>query len=222
MKKIKKITIAILMMTLFLCVSACGGEVTEEDNPINVTIILKQEGVEFWPIVQKGAEDAAAELGVDLNVQYTKNELQIDKQIEIMNNAIEADNTAIVLAPLDTEALNESVEKAADKGIYVFTLDSDITSERRVASVGTDNEAAGAIAARKLVDNIGTKGEVAIIAHVEGSQTADLRIKGFKDTIEKNYKGIKISGVSYCKNDRETAKKLALDYIRNNDRLSAI
>lgn len=117
--------------------------------------------------MEQGARDAGEELGVKISFDAPEDETQIDVQIGMMEKAIQEKADAIVLAPLDTEKLNDVVDKASEEGIPVLTLDSDITTKSRVATIGTSNESAGAIAARNAAEKIGGKGKIAIIAHVE-------------------------------------------------------
>jgi ribose transport system substrate-binding protein len=179
-----------------------------------IAVICKGSQHEFWKTVEQGAVDAGEELDVKISFDAPEDESQIDAQINMVEQAIEDKASAILLAPLDTEKLNNVIDKAAKQGIPVLTLDSDVTTSSRVATIGTNNRNAGAIAARNAASLMNGEGQLAIIGHVEGAQTAIERTEGFINEIEANYKdSISIVGLDYCNGDREKAKEIALTFI---------
>lgn len=171
-------------------------------------MICKTNHHEFWQIAMSGAKDAGEELGIEVTFRSPKEETQLDEQKQILQKAIDDKVDGILLAPLDTEKLNLQIMQAKDKKIPVMTFDSDVTAKERVSNMATDNISAGAIAARNAISKIGTKGKIAIIAPFEHVQTAQERIKGFCDEVEKQ-KNLEIVSVKYSENDIETAKTQA-------------
>lgn len=217
--------VAALLSLLLACqtMTGCTGVGKEQQKEERyIAVICKGSQPQFWKTVEQGARDAGEELGVKISFEAPEDETQIDVQIGMMEKAIQEKADAIVLAPLDTEKLNDVVDEASEEGIPVLTLDSDITTKSRVATIGTSNESAGAIAARNAAEKIGGKGKIAIIAHVEGSQTAMERRGGFIQELEA-YKGnIEIVGTSYCDGDAGKAKEQALDYLKRYPELKCI
>jgi ribose transport system substrate-binding protein len=115
------------------------------------------------------------------------------------------------------------VDEAEDAGIPVLTLDSDVSTETRVASIGTDNESAGAIAARNAAQLMEGTGKVAVISFVKGAQTAVERYEGFQTELKKNYaRKISIIGISYCNGDSDVAKEQTMDYLEKNPDIKCI
>lgn len=216
--------VAVSLSLLLVCqtMTGCAGignEQQEEERYI--AVICKGSQHQFWRTVEQGARDAGEELGAKISFEAPEDETQVDVQIKMMEKAIKKKADAIVLAPLDTEKLNNVVDQAVEAGIPVITLDSDITTKSRVATIGTSNESAGAIAARNAADQIGGKGKIAIIAHVEGAQTAVERRGGFIDEL-KDESDIEIVGTSYCDGDAGKAKEQALDYLKRYPELKCI
>ncbi|MCM1156988.1 MAG: ABC transporter substrate-binding protein [Bacteroidales bacterium] len=201
------------------CGQNTGGQAEQERY---VAVICKGSQHEFWKTVEQGAMDAGEELNIHVTFEAPEDESQIDVQIGMMEKAIENQSDAIVLAPLDTDRLNEVIDKAVKKGIPVLTLDSDVTTETRVATIGTDNETAGAIAARNAAELMGGEGKVAIISFVEGAQTAIARNEGFIREMEKYNGKIEIVGIAYCGGDSEVAKEQALEFIKQYPDIACI
>lgn len=191
----------------------CSQSPEEENNRTYIAVICKSTD-EFWDSSKQGARDAGRELETKITFEGPENETQIDAQIEMVDKAIKNGADAIVLAPLDTEKLNPVIEKAADAGIPVLTFDSDVTSPKRSATLGTNNINVGSIAARNAAELIGGEGQIAIISPIKGAQTTIEREKGFKDAIQLNYKGkIKIVGTKYCDGDPKKAKAMTLEFL---------
>lgn len=222
-KKKNRIWMTLLALLCVAMISGCSKADEEASYDRYIAVICKGSQHEFWRAVEQGAMDAGEELGIRITFDAPEDESQIDVQIEMMKKAIEDGADAIVLAPLDTERLNPVIEEATSKGIPVLTLDSDVTSDKRVATIGTSNESAGAIAARNAVQLMGGRGEIAVIAHVEGAQTAIERYNGFANEIKTNYGDkVKIVDLGYCNGDVQIAKELALTYIKEYPNLKCI
>lgn len=203
--------------------SCTGTEGQEEGKKRYIAVICKGSQHEFWKTVEQGAMDAGEELGAKVTFVAPEDESQIDVQIGMMEQAIKEEADAIVLAPLDTDKLNPVIDKAVNRGIPVLTLDSDVTTKTRVATIGTSNESAGAIAARNAVKRMGGKGKVAIISFVKGAQTAIARNKGFIQEIEDNHgDSIQVVGVKYCDGDVGKAKKQALEFMEKYPDINCI
>ncbi|MGN0155150.1 MAG: ABC transporter substrate-binding protein [Lachnospiraceae bacterium] len=208
--------LAALVLVLGIVIGCENNTVQEKKDNRYIAVICKGSQHEFWKTVEQGAMDAGEELGIDVTFEAPEDESQIDVQISMVEKAIENNADAIVLAPLDTDLLNDVIEKAANKGIPVLTFDSDVTTDARVATIGTDNESAGAIAARNAASLMGDSGEVAVIAHVEGAQTAIARNNGFVEELQDKYKDdIKVVGLKYCNGDPEIAKEQAKQFIKD-------
>lgn len=222
-RRTKSVWLAVFLLAICLF-SGCGQNAGQQEEKARyIAVICKGSQHEFWKSVEQGAMDAGEELNIRVTFDAPEDESQIDAQIDMVEEAITNHADAIVLAPLDTERLNDVIDKAATQGIPVLTLDSDVTTTKRVATIGTDNESAGAIAARNAASLMGGKGQVAIVAHVEGAQTCIARQKGFTDEMASKYKNkIEIVGVTYCEGDSELAKEQALAFIEQNPNLKCI
>src|SRR5690606_13967584 len=69
-----------------------------------VPLISKGFQHQFWQAVKQGAEKAAAELGVEITFEGPETESQVDKQLEMLQVALDKKPDAIGLAALDSQA----------------------------------------------------------------------------------------------------------------------
>ncbi len=136
-----------------------------------------------------GLEFAGKELGVK-----TKFVGPVDYDMTAMINTLEqtiAEKPAGILVVGFDPALKPSIDKAADAGIPIVTLDAEVYGSKRLTFLGTGNKNAGHVGAKLLAEQIGGKGKVALITKV-GQSNLEERIQGYKDEFAANYPDIEI------------------------------
>ncbi len=242
----KQRILAMLLATVMtLGLVACGAkeeapaeapaeEATEEeaeapaeetaDSP-SIYYIGKCADSTYWQTVQAGAEAAAAEEGIDLKCLNPNTEAEIDKQITMVEEAVNANADVIVLAPLDVTALIEPCKAAMAADVKVILVDSLIDSEDYDVAYATNNYVGGAMCADEVVNAIGEEGKVFIINTVPGSGAVIDRQQGFLDQMAEKYPNIEVvnkDDVLYCNNDPTTAAQQAKDTIAANPDIDVI
>ena len=120
---------------------------------------------------------------------------------------------------LTQKAFQPLLEKAKAAGIPVVGFDSGVDSDIPVTTATTDNVAAAALAADKMVELIGGSGEVAIIAHDQTSRTGIDRVKGFTDQIKSKYPNVTIVDTQYGGGDQLKSTDLAKAIIQAHPNL---
>ena len=174
-----------------------------------IPVISKGFQHQFWQAVKSGSEKAAAQYNVDITFEGPESESQVDKQIEMLQAALDKKPAAICLAALDSKAVIPLLEKAKAANIPVIGFDSGVDSDIPVTTASTDNLAAAAMAADKMAELMGGSGEVAIIAHDQTSRTGIDRVKGFTDQIKAKYPKITIVDTQYGAGDQLKSTDLA-------------
>ncbi len=94
---------------------------------------------QFWQAVQKGATDEAAKLGATITYEGPASESEVDKQLTMLQTALDKKPAAICFAALDSKAATPLLEKAKAAGIPVVGFDSGVDSDIPVTTVTTDN-----------------------------------------------------------------------------------
>jgi len=143
----------------------------------------------------------------------------VDKQVEMFQTALDKQPAAICLAAVDSKAFQPLLEKAKAAGIPVIGFDSGVDSDIPVTTATTDNVAAAALAADKMVELIGGEGEVAIIAHDQTSRTGIDRVKGFTDQVTSKYPNVTIVDTQYGAGDQLKSTDLAKAIIQAHPNL---
>jgi ribose transport system substrate-binding protein len=184
-----------------------------------IPVISKGFQHQFWQAVKAGSLKAATDLNVDITFEGPETEAMVDKQVEMVQTALDKKPAAICLAALDTKALIPLLEKAKAANIPVIGFDSGVDSDIPVTTAATDNLAAAALIADKMAALIGGSGDVAIIAHDQTSRTGIDRVKGFTDQIKAKYPNIKIISTQYGAGDQAKSTDIAKAVLTANPNL---
>lgn len=210
--------LAVVVMSLALVTMAFAGQGQAQDKPY-IALISKGFQHQFWQAVKLGAERAAEEFGVEITFEGPESESQVDKQIDMLQAALNRNPDAIALAALDSRAVIPLLEEAKAKGIPVVGFDSGVDSDIPVTTAATDNVAAAAHAADKMAELIGYEGEVAVIVHDQTSRTGIDRRDGFVNRIREAYPSIRIVDVQYGGGDHLRSTDLAKAIIQAHPNL---
>jgi len=149
-----------------------GSAVATPQDQITVLMVPKIKGTDYFNACERGAKQAAQELGgIDL-IFDGPTEDKVDAQIQLIEGYIAQDIDAIAVSPNDPDSIATVLKKARDKGIHVITFDADASAEKswREFFVNQASEEAIAVA---LVDEMAAQaGEAADVAIVTASLTA--------------------------------------------------
>lgn len=210
----KWVMVLAVVLATILVLSGCGSNNTsgnneDSDAEIYIPVISKGFQHQFWQAVKIGAEKAATELNVKITFEGPESETQVDKQIEMLQVALDKNPSAIGFAALDSQAATPLLKKAQEKNIPIIAFDSGVDSDIPITTASTDNIAAAGLAADKMAELIGGEGEVALVVHDQTSRTGIDRRDGFKNRIEEKYPNIKIVDIQYGGGDHLKSTDLA-------------
>jgi ribose transport system substrate-binding protein len=174
-----------------------------------IAIVSKGSQHQFWQAVQKGATDEAAAKGATITYEGPASESEVDKQLTMLQTALDKKPAAICFAALDSKAAGPLLTKAKTASIPVVGFDSGVDSDIPVTTVSTDNIAAAGEAADHMATLIGDSGKVAIIVHDQTSQTGTTRRDGFTKRMTDKHPNIKIVATEYGAGDPVKSADLA-------------
>ena len=175
-----------------------------------IALVMKSLANEFFKTMQDGAtaHQQAHAAEYELIANGTKDELDLSRQVEIVEQMIAQQVQAIVIAPADSKALVPVCQRAQAAGIVVINidnkLDAAVLAERnlRIPFVGPDNRKGARLAGEALARRLKPGDQVAIIEGVPTAFNAQQRKAGFEDAM----KAAGINIVSSQSASWETAK----------------
>ncbi|MBJ7539382.1 ABC transporter substrate-binding protein [Marinomonas transparens] len=179
------------------------------DDQLYIPLISKGFQHQFWQAVKQGADQAAKEFDVKVTFEGPDTEAQVDRQIDMLAAALANKPDAIGFAALDSQAAIPLLRKAQKAGIPVVAFDSGVESDIPVSTATTDNVAASALAADKMAELIGGKGQVAVVAHNQTSTTGVDRRDGFLNRMKEAYPNVEVVTVQYGDGDQLKSTEVA-------------
>ncbi len=167
-------------LALCLLCACTSSPVTSTQH--SVTLVAKSTQTEFWLSVFAGAEAAATEYNLSLNILGPETEEDYESQNQMVADAVEAGAEALVFSAIDYENNAQAIDEAARAGVKIVAIDSNVDSDAVSTYIGTDNYAAGQMAAQAALDRVSGQLNVGIINYDISSANGQERERGAVDT----------------------------------------
>lgn len=175
---------------------------------------------DFWTSLISGANMAAKECGVSLEIMAPDREQDVERQKELLAQAIEKKPDAILISPSSFTETNDLLKEAKRQGIVVTYVDSYAGEDVQDLTVATDNLEAGRKLGEYVRDFVQEDTQIAIVSHVKGVSTAVEREQGFREGIG-DYNS-NIVDVVYCDSLFEKSYELTMDLMEKYPDLQVI
>ncbi|HTZ19879.1 MAG TPA: substrate-binding domain-containing protein [Opitutaceae bacterium] len=143
----------ILLLTSGLCFGA----------PLKIGVLLKDKTPGFWVYAEKGVNEAAQTLGVEVVVRAPPTVMDVGAQVRLLASLSHENINALVIAPTNPDNVEQSVAEFVAKGVKVVTLDTQLKEGLAQAFVGADQDAMGEAAAKIFVALLKDGDEVAVL-----------------------------------------------------------
>ncbi len=215
---LRKAFCIILVFALLLSFSGCNPQTSETPK---VMFIPKSQKLSFWEITIDGFMTAVAEYNVQGEVRSTEDEEDYMGQIKIVEDAVAEGFDAIVISAIDYEKLAESVNQAAESGVKVVVIDSDVNSDKVAVRISTDNYKAGFAMGEEMARLLGYSGEVATLEFSTDTKNGLDRINGFVDAISQ-YGEMQIVVRKQTFSDVEVASKRTAEILKEFPNIDGI
>lgn len=252
----RKVIAAAAAVALSVALAACssstpagqttGGASGAANNGTKPLVYLVSKGFSqtFWQAVNKGAQDEADQLGVELKFVGPNDESSIAQQTQQLQAALAAKPAAIGFASLDDGTASASVlAQIQTAGIPVVAFDSGVPASTIPATtVATDNAAAAAEGVKQLCALIPNEAstKVGVLLHDYTSASGMDRFNGFVTGIKANCPNVTVIGaggkampasqltnddgksVTVTNSDTNKSANIASGYIAANPDLAAL
>src|SRR5262249_11154422 len=145
----------------------------------------------FFVDMRRGAQEAADRLGVTLQVQAAEREIDVEKQMQIVENMIQTGIQALAITPSGSREIVSALVKATSAKIPIVVVDTRLDAGAASAAgvktatfVGSDNYEGGKLAGDYLVKATGGAARVGVLEGIPGHETGDSRLRGFRDAVK--------------------------------------
>lgn len=146
-------------------------------------IFVTNSNADWWNAMEKGMQDAAAELGVAAEMR--RNEGQSQGQIRLLEDALSLEDVsgvAVSVFEAESPGIADALRKLKEAGKVVITVDSDIAAnnaDARSAYIGTFNVKAGESAGKAAAALRPDGGKTAVFVGTAAAANARERRDGF-------------------------------------------
>lgn len=209
---------AAMAATAALALTSCSSETTSDpgspdseptatDGPLDISLLTTYNGLPFYTAMQCGAEDAADDLGGEINISNDgpNRGMNAADQIPVLESVISSGPDGLIFVPADPQALLAPVKAAIDSGLPVVTTDASLAEEVALAQFRGDNVAGGALAAEEMLRLIGDEtGKILVLDNRPGLPITNQRAEGFIAGLE-GAEGIEILATQYFEDDPNKA-----------------
>lgn len=193
-----------------------------EERRMSLVYIPKVEDStnDFWKALILGTKMAAKEYNADIEIKAPAEENDIERQNELLKEAISEEPDAILFSPSSFTESNDILKEAKEKGIRISFIDSYTEEKVQDLTVATDNLEAGEKLGKFAATLLGPDDQIAIVAHVKGVSTAVEREEGFRKGLGDLAKNI--VEVVYCDSQYEKSRKLTQELMEKYPNLKMV
>lgn len=177
-------------------------------------------GVEYWFPVYEMFKQAGQQFGCETEYTGTP-EYDVNKQIASFDQALAQNPAGILVHPMNSDPFIEPINRAVDQGVAVVTFAADSPNSKRVSHITSDNVAEGTYAADAVAEDMGGKGEYAVLEN-PGQDNHDKRIAAFIARMEAKWPDMKLVGRAASNQDPTKAYQAVQSLIQANPNLGAV
>ena len=163
----------------------------------NLNIAMITPNDPLWSRVKQGTLSFLSEIGrfIVKTKWHVTNVHNPNEQIEIFKNVVKEKFDGIAIAPADPDMLKKWIDKSANRGIPVVTLNTDSPLSKRICYIGQNTYMAGRMAGELMVKFLHGESPIIIITAFKNVFVHKTRLNAFKEIIKSDYKSINISDV---------------------------
>jgi ribose transport system substrate-binding protein len=217
----------LLVVSLAAALAAACSRAPADTRPV-VALVMKSLANEFFQTMEEGARRHEREHAnaYRLVANGIKDELDVARQVDLVEQMVAQRVSAIVLAPADSKALAPAVVKAQQAGIVVVNIDNRLDREvlaargARVAFVGPDNRKGAAKVGEYLASRLSRGDAVAILEGAPNAFNGVQRKLGFEDAISRA--GLRVAASQTANWETSQASQIAAAMLTAHPDLKAL
>lgn len=144
-----------------------------------ISLVTSAGGQAFWGQVREAAEMTAAELQLPLHARGPSRDGDTQIQLELIERMLKFNCRVLIVAPSGPE-VGVRIAQLRTQGVLGIYIDRDLEDDAAVATITTDNYAAGRQAGREMARLLGGQGNVALLRLSPQVKSTSQRERGFQ------------------------------------------
>jgi rhamnose transport system substrate-binding protein len=218
-----------LMLVCSACVVIGCNRSSTPDSGIRIGMMPKLVGIAFFDAAERGAREAADELGLQL-VYDGPTDARSEDQIRMLDGWLAQGFDVLAVAPNDPEGISRTLKSARDAGATVLTWDTDANPELSTRQVFVNQAESQAIAfalVDVMAEGIQARGEQLAGDYliVSGTPTAanqNVWMDFMRQRIEDTYPDMKLLPHLIPGEDQQKAQEQTAEAISAHPQLKGI
>lgn len=201
------VTLAMALMLVGCAASAPsdqGASDTEAESTTKIGFAMYNVS-EFTVLMRDGIQAECDERGAELIVLEAGYDAAT--QLDQVENLITQGCDAIVLAPVDADALVPAVGMCEEAGIPLSVVNCALNTEEPYYYVGPDDVQAGEVETQYMMDTLGGQGEVLVLQCKIGTSYEIQRTEGIQNVLEQ-YPDVQVLAMDSANGNRDEAVDL--------------
>ncbi len=162
-----------------------------QNREYRIGFVMKTLNNPFFIRMEEGAKEAAQSWNVELIAQAADREIDVDRQMQIIENLIETKVNALCITPSGSREVVTAIAKANQANIPVLIVDTKVDEKTAqdmkvtcVTFIGSDNYQGGLLAGQYFAKKFTEPTDIAVLEGIPGHETHDSRLRGFMDGIK--------------------------------------
>ena len=209
-----------IILLSFFIMALMAKPVEAQKVPL-IAVMLPNGGDPYFQAKWYGYEMEAKKLGANLIFYDAGGYAFTSKQIAQIEDIIQRKVDGIIFTATSSTATVPAVEKAIKAGIHVLNDNVICRSPMIKAMVMKNDYEIGAYQAAGLIELMGAKGKVVMLAGPAGADVAIDRKNGAEETF-KRFKDIKIADIKWTESSSAPAMKVMEDMLQAHPDLKAV
>lgn len=225
----KRICAAVAGIFFMVCLAGSGGQRTgaldtkksSDSAKHYVAVITKSTTSAYWKSASAGANAAGTEYNLDISFVGPENEEDYGTQNEMIAQAVADGAEVIVFSAVDYHANADAIRQAAEQGVKIVVIDSDVDSDAVSCRISTDNYQAGRMAGEAVLDGAEKELSVGIVNFDENSANGQQREQGFRDAVAEDGRVTIVDAINVLSNIPD-ARERTKSMLRQNPKINVI
>lgn len=217
---LKKVVLSCMIGAALLYVAGCGSsddKAASSDKKVIIGFSVSTQNNPFFVKMADSVKAEAAKQGVEVKIVDAQNDPA--KQANDISDLIQQHVDVLIVNPVDSAAVGNSVISANEAKIPVITVDRSSDSGDVATHIASNNIKGGEMAADFLVQKLGEGAEVAELEGIPGASATRERGEGFHNIADNKLKVLAKQSADF---DRSKGLTVAENMIQANAGIKAI
>lgn len=197
------------------CATALAAPV--QADTLKIGMSFQELNNPYFVTMKQALEDAAKTIGAEVIITDARHD--VSKQINDVEDMLQRGIDILLLNPTDSVGVQSAVISANKAGVVTVAIDAQADGPLD-SFVGSKNYDAGLLACKYLAENIGGKGEVAILDGIPVVPILE-RVRGCNDALNE-FPDIRVVAKQNGKQERDMAMTVTENMLQANPNLAGV